>query len=422
MKPRHRLFAYLLLMRSPLAGEMDDIDAAYGWMRRNALWLALAYAVTLGFAVWPAFADSYDPPYRSVAVVGTHFLLWLLASTIATCWVGFRIGYWASSVGGAIQAIVGVTLVFALYFLFYADPRWQDAFQRWLSDTFGSLWVLLGAIFLVVYGVPDLVARLRRRERAAVTRALKAEASSERLARQTAESELRLLQAQVEPHFLYNTLANLRYLIQKNSPDALRMTDALIEYLRTSVPDMRAARVTLGREADHARHYLEIMQMRMGNRLAFAVDVPAALRDVEVPPLVLLTLVENAIKHGIAPLVEGGTVTLRAREDGQAIAIEVADTGVGPPAAGAHPAATDSTAKSTGVGLDNLRGRLQLAYGTDVAVELAPHEPRGTRVRLRLPRTMPRSADAAADRPTAQVRVPTVDPARSAGLLGEDGS
>jgi LytS/YehU family sensor histidine kinase len=164
------------------------------------------------------------------------------------------------------------------------------------------------------------------------------------------------------------------------------MTDALIEYLRTSVPDMRAARVTIGREADHARHYLEIMQMRMGGRLSFVVDVPEALRTIEVPPLTLLTLVENSVKHGIAPQVEGGEVLLRARENGVSIEVEVADTGAG--VLTAERAASE--APSTGVGLDNLRGRLHLAYGEAVSVELAPNRPRGTRVQMRLPRDLPR--------------------------------
>ena len=392
MTLRHRVFAYVLLLRPAMPSELEDIDAAYRWIRRNALWLLLGYAIALRLTVWPAFSDPHDLPYRVVALAGSHFLMWVIVSTIATCWVGFRVGYWASSIGGAIQAIVATTLLFALYFFLHADPDWERASQRWMSETFGSIWVLVATLILVAYGVPDLVARLRRRERAAVTRALKAEAASETLARKTAESELRLLQAQVEPHFLYNTLANLRYLIQKNSPDALRMTDALIEYLRTSVPDMRAARVTLGREADHAHHYLEIMQMRMGGRLSFIVDVPEALRTIEVPPLTLLTLVENSVKHGIAPQVEGGEVLLRARENGVSIEVEVADTGAGIVAAGGR----SSEAPSTGVGLDNLRGRLQLAYGEAVPVELTPNPPRGTRVQLRLPRELPRRDGAAA--------------------------
>jgi signal transduction histidine kinase len=412
MTARHHLFAYCLLMRQPLPGEKGDIDAAYAWARARAVWLALAYLILLALTVWPAFAEDHDPAYRAVAVVGTHFILWGIVSTMASCWVGFRHGEKWTSFLGPVQLSVSAVLVLLLCFLVYADIRWQRATHRWMIDTFGWAW-LFALVLVIAYGFPELVARLRRRERAAVLRALEAEASREKLASKTAESELRLLQAQVEPHFLYNTLANLRYLIQKNSPDALRMTDALIEYLRTSVPDMRAPRVTLGREIDHACHYLEIMRMRMGNRLTFTVDVPDHLRATEVPPLLLLTLVENAVKHGIAPRVEGGEIALRAREDTAMIELEVADTGAGLSA----PGTASTQPLSTGVGIENLRGRLQLAYGQPVALEMIPNVPRGTRVRVSLPREMPRPAS------TVDAPAPAVesDAAQATGQLAQGG-
>ena len=412
MTARHRLFAYCLLMRRALPGEENDIDAAYAWARARGLWLALAYLGLLALTVWPAFAEDHDLAYRAVALVGTHFILWGIVSTVASCWVGFRREEkWSSSLG-PVQLGVGAVLVLLLCFLVFADIHWQRATHRWMIDTFGWAW-LFALVLVIAYGFPELVARLRRRERAAVTRALEAEASSEKLARKTAESELRLLQAQVEPHFLYNTLANLRYLIQQNSPEALRMTDALIEYLRTSVPDMRASRVTLGREIDHACHYLEIMRMRMGSRLTFAIDVPGHLRATEVPPLLLLTLVENAVKHGIAPRVEGGEILLRARDDGASIELEVADTGAG--LSGAAPSTTQPP--STGVGIENLRGRLQLAYGQPVALEMTPHVPRGTRVRVSLPREMPRPGSTM----DAQDGGAQNDAAPATGQLAQDG-
>jgi signal transduction histidine kinase len=382
MSLRHRIFALFLLGRFPLPTEAADIDAALAWARRTWPWLALAYAAALWLMVWPAFAGNHPAPYRAIALVATHFLLYAIAATTAGCWVGFRVGYFAASIGPAIQATAGVGVLLLVWYFLRADPNWQGAFRDWARDTFTSVGWLLGGYLVLAFVVPDLVARLRRRERASITRALKAEAASERLARQSAESELRLLQAQVEPHFLYNTLANLRYLIQKNSPDALAMTDALIEYLRTSVPDMRARCVTLGREADHVRHYLDIMRMRLGGRLEFGVDVPEALRAVELPPLVLLTLVENAIKHGIAPLVDGGRVDVRAREAGDAVVIEVADTGAGLGAAQEAPV----TEASTGAGLANARGRLWLTYGDAAELTLAANAPRGTVATLRIPR------------------------------------
>jgi signal transduction histidine kinase len=414
MNTRHRLFGYFLMLRQPGAGELGDIDAAYTWMLDKGPLLIGGYVLILVLTVVPAFTQPHDFPYRVIALVGTHLMLWGIATSIAACWVGFR--HWnrwqwkCVRPGEAAVTLLTVLSIVAILFFFNHDPTWESALRDWLRDTFGSVWWYLGLLAILVYAVPDVVAALRRREVTAVTRALSAEAATEKLARKTAESELRLLQAQVEPHFLYNTLANLRFLIQKSSPEALRMTDALIEYLRTSVPDIRALRVTLGREADHARHYLEIMQMRMGSRLAFRVDVPTQLRAIEVPPLLFLTLVENAVKHGVGPRIEGGDVLLRAREDGEWIEVEVADTGVGLTAAKNEAAEV----QSTGVGLDNLRGRLQLAYGQAVAVDLLPNAPRGARVVLRLPREFP---PAEAAEPAAEVLIMTADAARRAGLL-----
>ncbi len=410
LRLRHRIFALFLLGRFPLPTEAADIDAALAWARRRWIWLALAYAAALQLMVWPAFAGNHPGPYRVIALVATHFLLYVIAATTAGCWVGFRVGYFAMSIGPAIQATAGVGVLLLVLYVLRADPDWQGAFRDWARDTFTSVGWLLGTYLVLAFVVPDLVARLRRRERASITRALKAEAASERLARQSAESALRLLQAQVEPHFLYNTLANLRYLIQKNSPDALAMTDALIEYLRTSVPDMRARRVTLGREADHVRHFLDIMRMRLGGRLEFGVDVPEALRAVELPPLVLVTLVENAIKHGIAPLVDGGRVEVRARDAGDAVVIEVADTGVGFGAAQEAPV----TEASTGAGLANARGRLWLTYGDAAELTLAANAPRGTVATLRIPREV--AAATAAREPRVLV-MSTEEWARMKGSL-----
>jgi LytS/YehU family sensor histidine kinase len=162
------------------------------------------------------------------------------------------------------------------------------------------------------------------------------------------------------------------------------------------------------------RHYLEIMQMRMGGRLVFSLDVPAALGAIEVPPLILLTLVENAVKHGIAPQIEGGSVRLRIREDGDCVEIEVADTG-----AGVSSEPSNHNATSTGIGLDNLRGRLHLVYGEQVLVELLPNAPHGTRVRMRIPRDLPPPADAPA-KPAEQVPVMAPDTPRTAGPLVQE--
>jgi sensor histidine kinase YesM len=271
---------------------------------------------------------------------------------------------------------------------------------------------------LMVIGVPELVAQLRLKERTLARQLLEAEATRERMARFTAASELRLLQAQVEPHFLYNTLANLRYLVQSGSTDALKMTDALIEYLRTSVPDMRSQQVTLGREVDHAHHYLQIMTIRMGGRLRHTIEVDEALRAVPLPPLVVLTLVENAIKHGIAPRVQGGTVALRARRAGEFAQVDIEDDGMGLGAgfgaSSGEGAAGRAHPPSSGTGLANIRKRLGIVYGDAASLELLPlnSDGSGTRARLRVPLTM-------AQDPTSRPQVVVLSRAEGQRVLAQ---
>ena len=154
-------------------------------------------------------------------------------------------------------------------------------------------------------------------------------------------------EGQVEPHFLFNTLSNVRYLVQTGSPDALAMLDHLIRYLRTALPQIRSDGSTLGREAELARAYLEIMRLRMGGALEFAIEVPPALESQPFPPLMLITLVENAIKHGVAPQGRG-RVHVRAVEAAGGVRIEVEDDGRGL----VEPV-------GQGVGLSNVRDRLR---------------------------------------------------------------
>jgi LytS/YehU family sensor histidine kinase len=313
---------------------------------------------------------------------------------------------WAA--GFALGAVVAV-----LGFEGQVLDHIKQAFVAWNRDTFTN-GVLLVMFALMVIGVPELVAQLRLKERTLARQLLEAEATRERMARFTAASELRLLQAQVEPHFLYNTLANLRYLVQSGSTDALKMTDALIEYLRTSVPDMRSQQVTLGREVDHAHHYLQIMTIRMGGRLRHTIEVDEALRAVPLPPLVVLTLVENAIKHGIAPRLQGGTVALRARRSGEFAQVDIEDDGAGFGANSGQGAAGRNDLPSAGTGLANIRKRLGIAYGDAASLELLPlnSDGSGTRARLRVPLTM-------AQDPTSRPQVVVLSRAEGQRVLAQ---
>ena len=180
------------------------------------------------------------------------------------------------------------------------------------------------------------------------------------------ESEMLVLRAQIEPHFLWNTLGQLQYLVTKDPDQAARMTAHLIGFLRSTVPSEEGRESTLGTEVGAVCDYLEIMKIRMGPRLGVSVDVPPSLLDMSFPPRLLQTLVENAIKHGLEPKIGPVEVMISAGErllEGIAQTwIEVRDTGVGLH----HQAAT----KGTGIGLRNVRDRLQLAYGDCAALTL----------------------------------------------------
>lgn len=173
-------------------------------------------------------------------------------------------------------------------------------------------------------------------------------------------AELKALQAQVEPHFLYNTLANTRYLARQDPERAAQMLEHLIAYLHSALPDMRSRESTLGREFDLAGHYLALMAIRFGERLRYRLDCPADLADMPVPPLLLMTLVENAVKHGVERKPGPVSVTLDARRAGAAVAITVGDDGAG----------IGGAVLGSGVGLRNLRQRLAALYGDAASFDL----------------------------------------------------
>jgi LytS/YehU family sensor histidine kinase len=201
----------------------------------------------------------------------------------------------------------------------------------------------------------------------------------ERTQRLATEAQLRLLQAQLEPHMLFNTLANLRVLMVLDTAQAQTMLDHLIAFLRATLQASRATQHPLGTEFERVHDYLELMRVRMGARLTTGLHLPEALRDLPVPPLLLQPLVENAIRHGLEPKVGGGALQISARRDGATLVLTVADTGVGLHAH--HPRAT----AAGGFGLQQVRERLAAAYGAQASLTLVPTDTGGTCVELRLP-------------------------------------
>lgn len=203
-----------------------------------------------------------------------------------------------------------------------------------------------------------------------------------REARQHAtEARLKLLEAQLEPHMLFNTLANLRALIGTDAARAQTMLDHMIAYLRATLAASRNSTHTLQAEFDRLRDYLALMGIRMGPRLRCSLDLPAPLAALPVPALLLQPLVENSIQHGLEPQVEGGSIRVSARQDGADLVLDVVDTGVGL----ASPANATHATSGPGFGVAQVRERLATVYGSRASVLLCAEADGGTRATLRLP-------------------------------------
>jgi hypothetical protein len=202
-------------------------------------------------------------------------------------------------------------------------------------------------------------------------------ARAETIARQALQAQLRLLQAQIEPHMLFNTLANLQGLIAIDAERASRMLDQLICYLRATLSASRAESTTLAQEFALIDAYLGLMSVRMGERLSYHLDLPAALGAARLPPMLLQPLVENAIIHGLEPKISGGQVVIGAVRRGAMLEVSVSDTGLG----------LDGAAGKTGtrIGVANTRERLRALYGDHAGLALEPVTPHGAVSRLILP-------------------------------------
>jgi sensor histidine kinase YesM len=192
--------------------------------------------------------------------------------------------------------------------------------------------------------------------------------------RAASEANLRALQAQIEPHFLFNTLANVDGLIHADPDKAKHMLEQFIVYLRSTLAETRETETTLAREFELMKTYLAVLQIRMGERLNAEFDLPQNCRQLKLPPMLLQPLVENAIKHGLEPKVEGGSIAIQARLEGEVIKLVVCDTGIG-----------FSGATSSGLGLSNVRERVQKLFNGKGSVMIEENRPQGTRVTLTIP-------------------------------------
>ena len=249
-------------------------------------------------------------------------------------------------------------------------------FRGLLGDLGGVVLVVLFAYLAASKIVVRKVAQADAKVRTAVNAA-----EREAMERQLVQARLQVLQAQVEPHFLFNTLAAVDYLIETEPPRASQMQKALITYLRGALPQMRIESSTLGREMRLIRSYLDLMKMRIEDRLEVVIAVPGALENAEFPPMMLQSLVENAVKHGIEPRTEGGRISVCAGSTPSQLWVEVSDTGVGLP----DGDLMDGPTSGTGLGLQNIRERLSVLYPAQSRLTLRSDPATGTKVKITIP-------------------------------------
>jgi len=268
-------------------------------------------------------------------------------------------------------AVLGTFIVTAAFFAVTFIPGYADM-NRWLftPQQLTTSFIISLCVSLV------LALTWRRRLQELSTQIALAEERQrvEAAERATAQANLRALQAQIEPHFLFNTLANVVGLIHPQPDTAQLMLEKFIAYLRATLAVTREQETTLGKEFQLMADYLAILQIRMGDRLQVSLDLPAELATQHLPSMLLQPLVENAIKHGLEPKVEGGSIALKARRYGELMQISVSDTGLG-----------FSGATSGGLGLRNVQERIDKLFGGKGSLIIEENQPAGTCVRLNVP-------------------------------------
>jgi len=267
-----------------------------------------------------------------------------------------------------LQVLAVGLLVPITVFLFYKLGTANGAPEFWDEPKRMTGFMLMAFLGTLVAPWTALTALLRQREAKVEKQAIEFELERTEMARQALDAQMRLLTAQAQPHFLFNTLANVQALVEAGSPRAPRLLQTLTEYLRAAVPRLDGSANTLSQELELVRAYLELMQMRMPDRLSFDLQIGAGVHLLHCPPMTLLTLVENAVQHGIDPSEEGGAIIVRADllGDGRC-RLSVSDTGVG----------LQATGRGLGTGLAALRTRLHWAYGASATLDLSEVEPHG---------------------------------------------
>jgi signal transduction histidine kinase len=329
----------------------------------------VAIALTIAVAVWLALlTHRRTSPSAMLFRLVIHALSATLAFGLFEMWPR-RLPQWCQR--WVLQvAAVGASIAIATTAMYvpFAPP---DA-PPFVDD---NDWMLVTFAAILVAPWTALAAVVRQKEAFAHDQRLAFALERSELERQAVDARLHLLQAQVAPHFLFNTLANVQALVDAGSPHASPVLRSLIQYLRAAVPLLHEPAATFERELQLVRPYLELMQMRMPDRLQYAMNVDPSVLPFRCPPTTLLTLVENAVRHGIDPSEEGGRIDIDIARIGERCIVRVTDTGVG----------LHRSAKSLGTGLTTLRERLQLIFGDGAQLRLASNGRRGTAAEIDMP-------------------------------------
>ena len=339
-----------------------------GWLR-FALVVGWNTLVAVGIASWTTKLSFLE----AMSIV--NLFVFSLAGVVFGAWFGFRryarkffrtlIWMMAFAIGGA--------------FLGAGSSGWLhgEGLFAFLRANWVSVLAVGSMTGFALAAVSALIGHLRNREYVSLTERLRVESKQAQLNRQVAETKLHLLQAQIEPHFLFNTLASAQQLAANKAPEAAQLLGHLTRFLRAAMPHWRDGDATLGQELELIGAYLAIMQTRLGDRLTYRVDMPPTLGGLKFPASVLMTLVENAIKHGIEPMKEGGDIHVAVRRNGEQLMATVIDTGAG--------LGSETGSAGGGVGLANVREQLRIRYGEAASLSLAANEPRGFVARVELP-------------------------------------
>jgi len=276
----------------------------------------------------------------------------------------YTLVYFTVACGLFCGLLIALFLIWVFFDLSFDSALVRDTF--FLGVSFGSV---ISLFFIIRKKLSDTRTRLQEEQ----IRALKNEKNA-------LQTRLQLLQAQIEPHFLFNTLANIEGLMVNDVETARQMLTNLTSYLRATLKKSRQTSITLHEEVEMVRAYLEIFQIRMGKRLQFRIELADGLEDFAVPPMLIQPLVENSILHGLEPRVEGGEILVNVEQQGDTIRVEVADTGLG----------LDNSEKQ-GVGFSNVKERLALYYDDKATMHIKENRPTGLRIIMDLPCSKPQS-------------------------------